>query len=169
VEEAKDLTQSFFAALFDGGQRTFSPDRGRFRTFLKAALDNFLKNTRRDAMRLKRGGGATAVPLEIADDGVVKPTDDLFEREWRRSLFERALDELQRERPPAFECFRRYFLDPSKPTYREVADAVGLSEFDVTNHLHWARGRMREIVRRLVRESCESDDEFRDELSELFG
>jgi RNA polymerase sigma factor (sigma-70 family) len=168
VEEAKDLTQAFFAALFDGGIGTFRPERGRFRTFLRAALDNFLRNDLRDAKRLKRGGGSVPVPL--ADDAVVTPSEDLFEREWRRSLFERALEELEaRERPEVTACFRRYVLDPVQPTYREVAEALGIPETDVPNHLRSAKARLRDLVRRLVRESCESDAEFEDEMRELFG
>ena len=164
VEEAKDLTQGFFATMFDGGMAGYSPDRGRFRTFLRAALDNFLKNAKRDAARLKRAGA----PVELVDDRVVAPTEDLFEREWRRTIFERALDELAKERAEIYECFRRAFLDPSRPTYQEVAKATGLKETDVTNHLHAAKIRMREIVRRLVRESCEGESEFEDEMRELF-
>jgi RNA polymerase sigma-70 factor (ECF subfamily) len=167
IEEAKDLTQAFFAEMFDGGLRGYAPERGRFRTFLRAALDNFLRNARRDATRLKRGG--RAVPVELADDAVVAPADDLFEREWRRSLFERGLAELAaRERPVLVDCFRRAYLDPARPTYREVAAALGIPETDVTNHLHAAKVAMRGIVRRLVRESCESDADFEDEMRELF-
>ncbi len=163
VEEAKDLTQTFFAAMFDGGMKSYSPERGRFRTFLRAALDNFLRNAKRDASRLKRAGA----PVELVDDAVIAPTDDLFEREWRRVLFERAIDELARsERPVVADCFRRYYLHAT--TYREIAEAMGIRESDVTNHLHLAKAKLREIVRRLVRESCESDVEFDDEMRELF-
>lgn len=167
VDEAKDLTQAFFAELFDGALQDYRPERGRFRTFLRAALDNFLRNERRDAGRLKRGG--RAVPVELADDAVVTPADDLFEREWRRTLFERALAELAgSERAVVVDCFKRAYLDPARPTYREVAQALGLPETEVTNHLHAARKRMRAIVRRLVRESCESEADFDDEMRELF-
>jgi DNA-directed RNA polymerase specialized sigma24 family protein len=45
-EDAKDLAQEFFAtAVFDGEVlKAFSPERGSFRAFLKAALQNFLRH-----------------------------------------------------------------------------------------------------------------------------
>ncbi len=169
VEPAKDLTQAFFAAMLERDWvRQFEPERGRFRTFLKAALDNFMRNARRDEARLKRGGGA--IPLALDDDTPVAATDDLFEREWRRSLLEQAVDELRRDvRPEVFAVFRAYYLDPDKPTYGDVAARTGASESDVTNHLHLARARMQQIVRRLVRESAETERDFDDEMRELFG
>jgi RNA polymerase sigma-70 factor (ECF subfamily) len=168
VEEAQDLTQAFFAGLFEEGLGTVHPGRGRFRSFLRAALDNFLRNDRRDSRRLKRGGGIPAIRLE--DDVVVAPGEDLFEREWRRCLFEKALQELEaQERPEWAACFRRYYLVPTPPAYRELAEALGLAEHDVANHLRSAKAAMRERVRRLVRESCASDVEFEEEMRELFG
>lgn len=172
VESAKDLAQAFFAGMFESGAlRRFEPERGRFRTFLKAALENFLRNARRDGLRLKRGGGEAPLPLDFADEEPpAAATDDLFEREWRRSVLEQAVDELGRDvRPEVFAAFRAYFLDPARPTYREVADGLRMSESDVTNHLHLAKTRLREIVRRLVRESTENEREFEDEMRELFG
>ena len=174
VESAKDLTQSFFATAFEGEWvRQFKPERGRFRTFLKAALENFMRNVRRDSSRLKRGAGAAPLSLDVIDtteDGTPRSGADLFEREWRRSLLEHAAEELQREaRPDVFAVFSAYFFDPSRPTYRDVAARTGVSESDVTNHLHQAKEKMRQIVRRLVRESAESDRDFEDEMRALFG
>src|SRR5687768_13477436 len=57
-EDAKDLTQSFFAEIIEKDLLAkYAPHRGRFRTFLKAALKNFLADEHRTAGRQKRGGG----------------------------------------------------------------------------------------------------------------
>ncbi len=174
VESAKDLTQSFFATAFEGDWvRQFQPERGRFRTFLKAALENFMRNERRDSSRLKRGAGAAPLNLDFADTaevGASRDSADMFEREWRRSLLEHAAAEMQRElRPDVFAVFNAYFFDPARPTYRDVSVKTGVSESDVTNHLHLAKEKMRQIVRRLVRESAESELDFEDEMRALFG
>ena len=167
-EEAKDLTQAFFAALFDGGLRDPNPERGRFRSYLRGALENFLRNANRDAGRLKRGGGAIPVPLE--DDAVVAPGEDLFEREWKRSIFERALERLgSLESPEAVACFRRAYVDPVPRSYPEIARELGLPLTQVTNLLRAARVRMRDLVRAIVRESCETEEDFEREMRELFG
>jgi RNA polymerase sigma-70 factor (ECF subfamily) len=171
VEGAKDMTQAFFATLFEREWvRQFAPERGRFRTFLRAALDNFMKNARRDASRLKRGPVPISLDAIAADDTTVAATDDLFEREWRRSLLERAIEDLARScRPEVVAAFRAYHLDPSRPTYADVARALSINETDVTNHLHAARQELRAIVRRLVRESAETDADADHEMRELFG
>jgi RNA polymerase sigma factor (sigma-70 family) len=170
VEEAKDLTQEFFSGLFEAkGFRSFEPDRGRFRAYLKGALDHFMRNAARDAARLKRGGAAPRVPLDLAGEPEVAPAPDLFDREWRRTLLETALAELRAAAPELFEPFRRYHLDPARPTYREVAQALGIAETDVTNRLHQARAKLRDIVRRLVRETSRTDDDFDSEMRGLFG
>src|SRR6516165_7840500 len=57
-ETARDLTQGFFAEILTNGAIALADSgRGRFRTFLLAALDNFLHHHHRDANALKRGGG----------------------------------------------------------------------------------------------------------------
>lgn len=169
VEEAKDLTQDFFSILFASkGFRHLELDRGRFRAYLKGALRHFMRNAARNSSRLKRGGAAPRIPLDLAGEPEIDPAPDLFDREWRRTLFEAAIAEL-RTFPDLFEPFRRYHLDPDRPTYLDVARALGISETDVTNRLHQARARLRDIVRRLVRETSQTDDDFESEMRGLFG
>src|SRR5262245_25680427 len=50
--QAQDLTQEFFSRFLAANSLgTVAPGRGRFRTFLLAALKNFLANEWRDANR----------------------------------------------------------------------------------------------------------------------
>src|SRR5437660_1288726 len=57
-EEARDLTQEFFAKLLEKKWLAQAdPARGRFRTFLLAALKHFLANEWHRARTLKRGRG----------------------------------------------------------------------------------------------------------------
>jgi len=54
-EDAKDLTQEFFLSLLARESlKDVGPEKGRFRSFLKAALKNFLMQDKRDAGRQKR-------------------------------------------------------------------------------------------------------------------
>src|SRR5471030_2155089 len=63
--DAQDLTQAFFAHLLEKhGLERVDPEQGRFRTFLLAALKNFLANEWDRSQALKRGGGQTFVSLE---------------------------------------------------------------------------------------------------------
>ena len=57
-EQAKDLTQDFFArALEKGLLAQADPARGRFRSFLLVSLKHFLDNEWTKERALKRGGG----------------------------------------------------------------------------------------------------------------
>src|SRR5262245_13632540 len=63
-EDAKDLTQAFFARSVEKGFfDRFDPAKARFRTFLRVCVDGFVANERRAAGRLKRGGGAELLTL----------------------------------------------------------------------------------------------------------
>lgn len=66
--DAEDITQAFSLRLADKKfHQSADPERGRFRTFLLGSLKNFMANWRRDARRLKRGGGAESVSLQLED------------------------------------------------------------------------------------------------------
>src|ERR1700712_2452906 len=65
VEEAKDLTQGFFAALL---AKNYVGDadrnRGKFRTFLLTSLGHYLANEWDRVRAKKRGGGITWISLD---------------------------------------------------------------------------------------------------------
>jgi RNA polymerase sigma-70 factor (ECF subfamily) len=185
---ARDLVQGFFAAaLHKGWLERFDPTRGRFRTFLLSCLDAYAANEARAARRLKRGGGTVAVPLEVVSaEGEVEERPlasafDLeadFHREWVRSLFALAVEALRERsqgtsREAAFTLFQRYDLEgsdaPERPSYRRLAEELGLPETQVTNHLHWARKEFRSVVLATLREITASEEEFRSEARTLLG
>jgi len=187
AEDAQDLTQEFFGSLLD--RRTldaYEPRKARLRTFLRSCVDALVANADRDARRIKRGGGTRPLSLEfelaegeLARTGLPSPErlDDFFEREWVRSLFAAAVDQLRsscaaRGKDVVFSLFARYDLDdaePGRPTYADLAREYGISITDVTNHLAGARREFRRISLELVRETTASDDEFRREARSLLG
>ena len=65
AETSKDLTQAFFERLLEKAYlKEADPARGRFRTFLLAALKHFLANEWDREQAVKRGGRCRFVPLE---------------------------------------------------------------------------------------------------------
>jgi RNA polymerase sigma factor (sigma-70 family) len=187
AEDAQDLTQEFFGSLLD--RRTldaYEPSKARLRTFLKSCVDALVANADRDARRLKRGGGSAPLSLEfelaegeLARTGLPSPerVEDFFEREWVRSLFAAAVDQLRasyaaKGKEVVFALFQSYDLDdaePGRPTYAALAREHGVSVTDVTNHLAAARRDFRRISLELLRETTASDDEFRREARSLLG
>jgi RNA polymerase sigma factor (sigma-70 family) len=186
AEDARDLTQEFFARAFEREYlERYDPAKARFRTFVRTCLDGFLANEHKAATRLKRGGACTieSVDFDAADADLAARLADpaadperWFHAEWVRGLFADALHALERRchdsgHASAFELFRRYDVEDTvpRPTYAALADALGLRVTDVTNELAWARRAFREIVLDALRRICASDDEFRAEARDLFG
>ncbi|MBI2900970.1 MAG: sigma-70 family RNA polymerase sigma factor [Planctomycetes bacterium] len=180
-EDAKDMTQEFFAALcekdfLDG----LSPDQGRFRSYIMAALDNFVRRRHRDDGRLKRGGGAPRLSIECA--GIFEPSggdspDRAFLRDWARSVLDESLEELEaryqdRGMEKAFRLFRLHDVEPEAGadlSYAALAERLGTTVTDVTNLLYRVRKELREAVLRRVRDTVTSEEEAEEEMRELFG
>jgi RNA polymerase sigma factor (sigma-70 family) len=186
-DDAADLTQEFFTtALEKDVVEKYDPARARFRTYLRVCLDGFASNARKAERRLKRGGGVTLVPLdfetaegEIAtrEPAVDADVDELFYREWVRALLERSVAELKRAADDAgrgvmFEVFARYDLiddQEARPTYAEIARALGLTAATVTNHLAAMRKQFRAILLERLRELTASEEEWEAEAAKLLG
>src|SRR5215207_5060790 len=63
--DAQDLTQEFFARLLEKDfLRAVDPGKGKFRSFLLAALEHFLANEWRRTQAQKRGGHVTFISLD---------------------------------------------------------------------------------------------------------
>jgi RNA polymerase sigma factor (sigma-70 family) len=187
-EDAKDLTQGFFLHAIDAAFfERYNPARARFRTYLRRCLDGFISNARRDASRLKRGGGARHLPLDfetaegelrhLAVTGDADP-EQLFRKEWIRAHFSLAVEALREEcagtgRELQFEVFDRYDVTgPStgdRPRYADLAVELGIPVTQVTNHLARARHRFRTILLEHLRETSGSEAEYRENARDLLG
>jgi DNA-directed RNA polymerase specialized sigma24 family protein len=184
-QEAEDLVQGFFAVAFEKRYLDrYDPAKARFRTFLRLCLDRYVQNERKAAQADKRGGRVAFLALDFpdaerelgrrasADPGDV---ERFFHDEFVRALFTRAVDRLRRElvqagREQVFLVFERHDLNPPPDvSYAAVARAHSLTTSQVTNFLHTARRRFRDLVLEELRALTASDDEWRDEARELFG
>ncbi len=180
-DEAKDAAQEFFGEMLEGKYlREVAESRGRFRAFVKACLDNAVRQSKRAEGRLKRGGGAAFVPLDAGDEGPLDPPDPgeppeaSLDREWRRALVAEAVGRMKaayasEKRESWFEVFRLVDLgDGERPKYRDVAAVLGIKDTDVDNRLSHARKRLSAIVREVVAESVADADALDREMNELF-
>jgi RNA polymerase sigma factor (sigma-70 family) len=183
-EDAKDLTQAFVASILE--KEFFQEadrDRGRFRALLRTALENFLRNQYAESKTRRRGGAHRTLSLDAAMEAEgaeihiseSDPPEDIMRREWTRTLFGRAVNELRRtyaaeDKERYMAVFDRYqFGEGDDVSYDSVAKELGLKIWDVTNYLADARRRLRGLIEKFVREYCVSEEDFREEISELFG
>lgn len=180
AEEARDLTQAFFADLIERqALARVDPGKGRFRAFLLASMRNFLSHERERAMTLKRGGNTRTVSLDVAEaekrfdlEPVAKLTpDQLFERRWGLTVMERAMarleaDSQQTNRAALFEALRPYLTGGDAP-YKEVARRLSMSEGAVKTAVHRLRHSYGRFLRGEIAETVVDPEEVDDELRHL--
>lgn len=187
-DDAQDLTQEFFSRAYEKEMlEQYDPDRARFRTFLRVCVDRMVQNHHKAVGRLKRGGKASFFSLDFAEvekellrseSPDVADLDQMFQAEWVRSLFELAIDRARAEsvlqgRELAFAVFERYDIQAVNRgevvTYAQVAREFGIPPTQVTNHLAFARRRLRHHLLAALRETTASEAEFRVEVREVLG
>jgi RNA polymerase sigma-70 factor (ECF subfamily) len=178
VEDAKDLTQAFFARLLEKSfVAGFQPERGSFRRYLKQALKYFLINAERDASVRKPSGAVLSLEATSEDLARITPAspketpEEAYDRQWFTDLVDTALRELEaalaREGKDVYaRVFRAYLLEEeSPPTYARLAARLEIRESDVRNYLHYCRSALRQILREKIREYVETDADLERELS----
>ena len=175
-EDAKDLTQLFFTrALEKEFFAGFDPAVASFRTYLRVCLDRFAANEHNASERLKRGGGFIALDFDEAERELAFSVDaDVeasFDREWVRSLFTLAMDDLRgRSEPLRFGVFARYELSgDSQVTYAQIANEFQIPVTSVTNYIAAMRRDLRRILLDRLKELTATEREFRSEARHLFG
>ncbi len=183
-EEAKDLTQDFFAHFLGKDcVKRVDPKRGRFRTFLLSSLDHFLCNEWDKRNAIKRGGGCTVVSWDEwqAEDRYQQEphhdlsADRLFDRRWALELIGRVMDTLRREHERAgekdlFEALHGCLTgDERAGTYRELAERLQVSEAAVRMRAHRLRRQFAQSLRAEVAETVAGAGELDEEMRHLFA
>lgn len=183
--DAEDLTQSFFLRLIEK-QDLAGVDRakGKFRSFLLAAMKNFLANEWDRIKAQKRGGGRqnfTSLDAKSAESRYrLEPADPmtadkLFERQWALTL----LDEVLRRVRDDYEAEGKGGLfDALKFTlagagdaqpYAEIGAKLGMNEGAVKVAVHRLRHRYRDTLRAEIAATVADPEEVDDELRHLFA
>lgn len=187
VTDAEDLVQGFLTTLLDGPAiGGVAPDRGRFRSYLLGALQNFVSKERTRANALKRGGGQTRVPWNFDADGVeatLEIPDDrtpegAYAYAWAMEILGRAAEAVATRyrdegRGRLFEVLEPFVRSTETPPYREVAAKLDMTEGHARVAVHRLRGRfgaaLRTEVAQTVATEAEVDDEIRAVIEALHG
>lgn len=184
AESAKDLAQGFFAALLERNFLQYvRKDRGRFRTFLLTALEHFLADEHDRAQALKRGGGRSSFSLDFAGaeremegPSTSEAPDRAFRRDWALRVLARGLETLRASfeasgRKEEFDALRLHLAigGEKPPSYADLAARLGVSEQDVANRVHRARGAYREVILTIIHAYSETEEDARDELRDLLS
>ena len=182
--DAQDLTQAFFARLLEKNYVAQADrERGRFRTYLLAALTHFLADEWDKARRLKRGGGREMISFDAASAEEryrLEPIDQLdaaklYERRWVTTLFDKVLARLEGEfrdsgKGASFDQLKGSLLaEDSGLSYSQLGAQLGLKEDAVKQAVHRMRRRYRELFREEIAQTVAGPGEVEDELNHLFA
>lgn len=183
-EDAKDLTQEFFARLLERNWvGRADQQKGRFRSFLLSAMNHFLADEWDKARAQKRGGGLTPVPLQFDTAETrygYEPVDNTtpeqnYERRWALTLLETVLQRLcseyeEEDRAEFFTTLHPCLVgDRTAQPYAELAVKLGVSEGTVKSSVHRLRQRYRELLRDEIAQTVDGPGEVDEELRHLFA
>ena len=182
IEEAKDLTQEFFARWlerrdFDAAQQ----EKGRLRSYLLVSLKNFLANERNKIRAAKRGRGQQIISLdEIAEHErfELEPfealtADQIYERQWAAAVLDQVLARLEEDyrgsgRGELFDSLKTLLVDePGHPSQAQIGEKLGMSENAVKQAFHRLRLQYRETLREQIAHTVATSSEVEDELRHL--
>ena len=180
--EAQDLTQAFFTELLEKDRLQLADqERGRFRSFLLASLNNFISNQWRDANAKKRGGGKQTLSFDVEsgeDRYQREPSHDLtpekiFERRWAMTLLDKTVQRLEQEyaqsdKRALFEQLKGHLGQGGTSPYREIAETLGMHETAVKVAAHRMRKRCGQILREEISQTVAAE-EVDHELRQLFA
>ena len=187
IEEAEDLTQSFFGTfLANQGIESADASQGKLRSYLLGAVKRFLVNEVRRRTAQKRGGGKEVLSIDYVDAvrgeekfvemAVENETPEiLFERAWAQTLIDevtRKLAEQYEERGKGgeFEALKpSLLLEKDAKSQRELGWEMGKSLAAVRVAIFRLRQRFRELLEKEIAQTMEETGEISAEVAWLMG
>jgi len=185
-EVAKDLTQGFFHEIVLGYELIQKADqtKGRFRTYLLTALDRYIISIHRKETAKKRlpsGGIARLDTDSFPNIPAVEPKrspEHAFHYTWAANILDRVLDELKDEycstgRPTHWAVFHDRILMPifdntAETSLSDICQEYGIeTQKKAANMVITVKRRFASVLRRVLRQSVQSDDEVEEEIREF--
>jgi RNA polymerase sigma-70 factor (ECF subfamily) len=186
VPDAQDLTQDFLLMVLEGGLlKRADPSRGRFRSLLLKALQNFLTDDTIRKRARKRGGDVKFVSWDewmaeapsnlaiAAQEAETWPAEKIFDVRWAATTVEHALRRLGEEceargRRRVFDVLKDCLAaERQDVSYPKLSKSLGVPETSVKNLVHQLRQRYRTLVREEVAQTVENPEDVDEELRYL--
>jgi RNA polymerase sigma-70 factor (ECF subfamily) len=181
-ESARDLTQSFFARLIEKDYlKNVDRAKGRFRSFLLAALKHFLANEWDRSQTVRRGGQYRFVELdesrieacEQQDTASSLTPERLYERRWALTVLDTAKAKLAAQykasgKGQLFETLQVYLTgETGQAPYSDAASHLQLSTDAVKKAVERLRRRYGEFLRDEIAQTVATPGEIEDEIRHL--
>ena len=184
VNEAHDLTQSFFAELLEKDYVGLADrDRGRFRAFLITAFKHFLSKHWEKVRAQRRGGGKSPISLDFgsADSSLrIDPAsgltaEQLYDQQWAITLLSQTMQRLETEfdrtgKAQLLAELKGFIIGQHDGmTYAHAAEKLDMTEGAVKKAASRIRRKFRELLRDTIAQTVQSPDEVEEEIRNLFS
>ncbi len=172
-EAAEDLTQDFLLWFIEKRHlEKADASKGKLRSFLLSCLKHYAANQSRKEKRLKRGGGVIhlSVDQKWAEECLknepsdTEHTDQYFDRNWARGIFENALGKLKatfeaKNQLARYEVLRPFLTGENCGiTLAEVGAKLNAPDSSVKGMVHRMRERFKELLTQEVRDTLLNPD-----------
>jgi RNA polymerase sigma-70 factor (ECF subfamily) len=184
AHDAQDLTQEFFARLLEKQSlASADPNRGRFRSFILTAMNNFLAQEWEKSHAQKRGGRVEIFSLDLAqaeqrydlEPSTSETPDKGFDKKWALALLESVMTQLKQEykqenKSDIFVALKQTLTGSreSQP-YADLAKHLGTTEANIKVTVHRLRKRYRELLQTEIANTVDSSEEIKEEMRHLFA
>lgn len=182
ADEARDLTQEFFARLVEKDWLAgVEPCETRFSTLLLTILNRFLINTYEREQRVKRGGGNPPISIDFAqaenwfgaEPSTAETPEKTFARRWALAVLEAALSRLHTEAEAAgkslhFETLSPFLSrEPGVGDYEKAGAVLEMSARTVAVAVSRLRARYRDMIRGELAGGRLNSDQIEEEMRDL--
>jgi DNA-directed RNA polymerase specialized sigma24 family protein len=185
-EQAKDLTQDFFYEVVlnrDLVQRA-EQCKGRFRSFLLHALNQYLIDQKREERSHKRIPKDKLVSLDITETPVVPKTisklgpEESFNYAWKSTFLDRILSQVQtqcyeQDMEVHWKVFNDRVVQPilenlEAPSLQEICAKYSIEdEVKASNMAITVKRRFRSALKKYIRSTVISESQTDEELKEI--
>ncbi len=183
TDDAADLTQDFFAQLLSrDGLAKVEPEGGRFRSFLRVALDRHLTSHYRANTSQKRGGEQNPVSFDrlAAEEGYEQldpgaSPEEVFDLSWALVIRNRALAKLEAhyatdKRRPRWQHLHRFATtDPDPGDYAKAAAALDTGETAIRKAVDRMRKKLADFMAEEVADTVSTEEMREAEMVAIVG
>jgi DNA-directed RNA polymerase specialized sigma24 family protein len=185
-EEAKDLTQGFFHEVVLNRNLVQRADqtKGRFRTFLLHALDQYLLNEKRRQTTQKRSPKGKLISFDIINPPALPEAvsrlnpEDSYNYAWTASMLDQVLSQVEAGcMEDDMEAHCRIFQDKivqpilgdtSPPSFADICEKYGIDDQKkAANMVTTVKRRLQKALNQFLRNTATSDDEMHEEFAEI--
>jgi len=185
-EQAKDLTQGFFHEIVLNRDLVQRADqaKGRFRSFLLHALNQYLIDEQRTQAAQKRIPKEKLVPLDIVEPPALPQTltklgpEDCFNYAWKSALLDQTLSEVEARcfaegMQTYWYVFRDRVVQPTlknlePPSLKEICARYGIEDQSkASNMIVTVKRRFQAALKKNLRTTVVSESQMDEELKEM--